>query len=104
MRIAVSGSHCSGKTTLIDEFLRAHPGFAHEPEPYTILVEDYGEEEFSSEPCAEDFYRQLEFNLDRLRRYPAGKRVIMSEASCKLLTMCVFGRVVRRRLACEKGH
>lgn len=75
MKIAVSGSHCSGKTTLIDEFLRAHPDFSHEPEPYTVLVEDYGEE-FSSEPCADDFYRQLEFNLDRLRGHPHGDRVI----------------------------
>lgn len=75
MRIAISGSHCSGKTTLIDEFLRAHPDFSHEPEPYTVLVEDYGEE-FSSEPCADDFYRQLEFNVARLRGYPHGDRVI----------------------------
>jgi AAA domain len=84
MRIAVSGSHCSGKTTLIDEFLRAHPDFAHEPEPYTILVEDYGEE-FSSEPCADDFYRQLEFNVDRLRRYPAGERVIYERSPVDFL-------------------
>lgn len=84
MRIAVSGSHCSGKTTLIDEFLRAHPDFAHEPEPYTILVEDYGEE-FSSEPCADDFYRQLEFNVDRLRRYQAGERVIYERSPVDFL-------------------
>ena len=57
MRIAVSGTHCSGKTTLIEEFLRAHPDFVHEPEAYTVMVEDYGEE-FSSE---RDFFRQLEF-------------------------------------------
>ena len=75
MRIAVSGTHCTGKSTLIDEFLRAHPEFAHEPEPYTVLVEDFGEE-FSAEPCVEDFYRQLEFNIDRLRQHARGKRVI----------------------------
>jgi hypothetical protein len=75
MRIAVSGTHCTGKSTLIDEFLRAHPGFAHEPEPYTVLLEDFGEE-FSAEPCVEDFYRQLEFNIDRLRQHAPGERVI----------------------------
>jgi predicted ATPase len=75
MRIAVSGTHCAGKTTLIDEFLRAHPDFAHEPEPYTVLVEDFGEE-FSSEPCVDDFYRQLEFNVDRLRHHSYDERVI----------------------------
>jgi len=54
MRIAVSGTHGVGKSTLIEEFLRAHPDFVHEPEPYVVLVEDYGEE-FSAEPCPEDF-------------------------------------------------
>ena len=63
MRIAVSGTHCTGKSTLIDEFLRVHPDFVHEPEPYTVLVEELGEE-FSAEPCVEDFQRQLEFNID----------------------------------------
>ena len=40
MRVAISGTHCCGKSTLIDEFLSAHPDFAHEPEPYTVLQED----------------------------------------------------------------
>jgi predicted ATPase len=75
MRIAVSGPHCTGKSTLIDEFLRAHPDFTHEPEPYTVLVEDFGEE-FSDPPCVEDFYRQLEFNVECLRQHARGERVI----------------------------
>ena len=84
MRIAVSGTHCSGKTTFIEEFLRAHPDFAHEPESYTVLVEDYGEE-FSDEPCADDFYRQLEFDVERLRRYPYGERVIYERSPVDFL-------------------
>ena len=75
MRIAVSGAHCVGKSTLIDEFLRVHPEFIHEPEPYAVLVEDYGEE-FSAEPCVEDFRRQLEFNSDRLARHAPHENVI----------------------------
>lgn len=75
MRIAVSGTHCTGKSTLIDEFLQTHADFAHEPEPYTVLTEDFGEE-FAAEPCVEDFYRQLEFNVDRLRLRAPGERVI----------------------------
>ena len=75
MRIAISGTHGVGKSTLIEEFLRAYPEFAHEPEPYVVLVEDYGEE-FSAEPCVEDFLRQLEFNLERLGRHVAGENVI----------------------------
>lgn len=75
MRIAVSGTHCTGKSTLIDEFLRAHPEFIHEPESYTVLVEEFGEE-FSAEPGVEDFRRQLEFNITRLKQHHRGERVI----------------------------
>ena len=69
MRIAVSGTHGVGKSTLIDEFLRLHPEFEHEPEPYEVMVDEYGEE-FSEEPCVEDFLRQLEFNIERLGQPP----------------------------------
>ena len=75
MRIAVSGTHGVGKTTLIEQFLRVHPEFVHEPEPYVLLADDYGEE-FSAEPCVEDFLRQLEFNLERLGQHAAVENVI----------------------------
>ena len=75
MRVAISGTHCSGKSTLIDEFLLAHPDFAHEPEPYEALQEEYNET-FAAEPCADDFYRQLAYNVGRLRQYGVGDRVI----------------------------
>jgi len=75
VRIAVSGTHCNGKSTLIDEFLQVHPQFVHEPEPYTVLVEEFGEE-FSGEPCVEDFYRQLQFNIDRLEQRSREAQVI----------------------------
>jgi hypothetical protein len=84
MRVAISGTHCSGKSTLIDEFLLTHPDFAHEPEPYTVLEEDYGEA-FAAHPSPEDFYRQLEFNVDRLRRYRSGKRVIFERCPVDFL-------------------
>jgi hypothetical protein len=75
MRIAISGTHGVGKSTLIDEFLQVHPDFVHKPEPYTMLVEEFGEE-FSAEPCVEDFYRQLEFNRNSLQEHARGEKVI----------------------------
>ncbi|MEM6839658.1 MAG: hypothetical protein AAF609_22820 [Cyanobacteria bacterium P01_C01_bin.120] len=75
MRVAVSGTHCSGKSTLIDLFLIAHPDFTHEPEPYIVLQEDYGQV-FAAEPSADDFYQQLKFNIDRLRRYQPSEKAI----------------------------
>src|ERR1700730_8160518 len=68
MRVAISGTHCSGKSSLINEFLLAHPDFAHEPEAYEALQEDYGQT-FAADPSAEDFHRQLEYNVGRLRQY-----------------------------------
>jgi hypothetical protein len=62
MRIAVSGTHGSGKSTLIADFLAAHPEFVHEPEPYELMAD-----EFPAEPDASDFQRQLEFSVERWR-------------------------------------
>lgn len=84
MRVAVSGTHCCGKSTLIDEFLLAHPDFAHEPEPYMVLQEDYGEI-FAAEPSADDFFRQLEFQVARLRCYKPGDRVIYERSPVDFL-------------------
>lgn len=71
MRIAISGTHSSGKSTLIDDFLEAHRDYLHEPEPYEWL-EEIGAEE----PTAEDFRRQLEICVDRWRGYERGMNVI----------------------------
>jgi predicted ATPase len=93
VRIAVSGTHCTGKSTLIDEFLRVHPDFVHEPEPYTVLAEERGEE-FSAEPCVEDFLRQLQFNIDRLKQHERGERVIYERCPVDFLAYieCVAPR------------
>ena len=95
MRIAISGTHCCGKSTLIDEFLRAHPNYVHEPEPYEVLQGDYGEA-FAAEPCAEDFYRQLEFNVSRLRHYAFGERVIFERGPVDFLAYMLALKDLRR--------
>lgn len=95
MRVAVSGTHCCGKSTLIDEFLLAHPDFTHEPEPYTTLEEDYGEV-FAAEPSPDDFYRQLEFNVERLRRYQPGERVIFERSPVDFLAYLLALNDARR--------
>ena len=84
MRIAISGTHGAGKSTLIDEFLRAHPEFTHEPEPYVRLVEEFGEE-FAAEPSVEDFQRQLDFNLQQLRQHRPGVKVIFERCPVDFL-------------------
>jgi predicted ATPase len=61
MRIAISGTHFSGKSTLIATLLKQFPNFTLIEEPY-ILLEEQGYE-FSNPPSLEDFERQLEFSV-----------------------------------------
>ena len=57
MRVAISGTHCCGKSTLIDAFLSSHDTYSHEPEPYEALQDLYGED-FGAEPGADEFSAQ----------------------------------------------
>lgn len=61
MRIAVSGAHRTGKTTLIEELSRALPAYAVVDEPYHLLEEEG--HDFAETPCLEDFELQLERSL-----------------------------------------
>ncbi|KQU72861.1 hypothetical protein ASC75_04075 [Aminobacter sp. DSM 101952] len=58
MRIAVTGTHGSGKTTLIDDFIAAHPGYEHEQEPYWALAQQGTP--FADAATSADLEEQLE--------------------------------------------
>lgn len=79
MRIAISGTHGSGKTTLVEDFLAAHGEYLHEPEPYEWL------EAVAAEPDADDFWRQLELSVERLGSYAAGTKVIAERSPVDFL-------------------
>jgi hypothetical protein len=79
VRIAVSGTHCSGKSTLVEEFLAVHRDYLHEPEPYEWL------EEMNAEPDVEDFHRQLQLSTERLGTYDPGARVIAERSPLDFL-------------------
>lgn len=61
MRIAISGTHAVGKTTLAEALSDALPGHVLVPEPYRLL-EDEGHD-FADPPSVEDFVAQLERSL-----------------------------------------
>ncbi|QDE83823.1 AAA family ATPase [Myxococcus xanthus] len=65
MRIAVTGSHRVGKSTLIDLLGEELEGYRLAEEPYLLL----GEEgyEFASPPSLEDFIEQLRFSAELLQ-------------------------------------
>lgn len=64
MRIAVSGAHRTGKTTLVEELARALPSSAMVEEPYHQLEEEG--HEFAEMPSLEDFEVQLERSIECL--------------------------------------
>jgi len=62
MRIAVSGAHRTGKTTLIAELARALPTYSVVDEPYRLLEEEG--HVFPEIPSLEDFELQLQRSID----------------------------------------
>ena len=57
MRIVVSGTHATGKSTLISDFALAHPEFAVLPDPFELVDEDLG---------SGSFVAQLRVSAERL--------------------------------------
>ncbi|WP_341250079.1 AAA family ATPase [Euzebya pacifica] len=70
MRIVVSGTHASGKSTLIADFARRSAGFEVFPDPFELLDEAF------DDPDVDVFLDQLWLAADRLVELPAGARVI----------------------------
>jgi hypothetical protein len=60
MRIVVSGTHASGKSTLISDFALGHPEFTVLPDPFDLLDETW------DRPGAAMFAAQLRLAADRL--------------------------------------
>jgi predicted ATPase len=64
MRIAISGSHRTGKTTLLSLLSELLPSYATVDEPYHAMEEEG--HEFSHPPSIEDFEAQLERSIGDL--------------------------------------
>jgi hypothetical protein len=101
MKIAIAGTHCSGKSILIEEFLERHGDYIHEPEPYEALHELLGES-FAAEPGADDFLRQLEYQVERLRQYRQGDRVIFERSPLDFVAYLMALTDLRRETADER--
>lgn len=68
MRVAFSGTHRAGKTTLLEAVAERLPGYRAIEEPYRLL-EDEGYE-LSDPPTVEDFERQLRRSLEVIEGAP----------------------------------
>lgn len=70
MRIVVSGTHASGKSTLVSDFALRHPEFTVLPDPYDLLDETW------DAPDAASFAAQLRISARRLDPAESEGRVI----------------------------
>jgi hypothetical protein len=70
MRIVVSGTHASGKSTLIGDFAAAHPDFAVLPDPFELV------DAAADEPDAATYFVQLRSSAERLLELAPSARVI----------------------------
>jgi len=66
MIIVVSGTHASGKTSLIDAFTTAQPQFRILPDPFETL------DEYRTDAGAGIFFQQLQVTAARLLELPDG--------------------------------
>lgn len=69
MRIVVSGTHASGKSTLISDFALGHPGYTVLADPFESL------DEASDSPGAAMFAGQLRIAAERLREETAADMI-----------------------------
>jgi AAA domain len=81
MRIAISGSHRVGKTTLAEALAETLPEYDLIPEPYYQLEEDGYE--FEEMPSLEDFERQLDRSIQSIS--DSGANVIFDRCPLDIL-------------------
>lgn len=70
MRIVVSGTHASGKSTLIADFARRHPDYLVLPDPFELI------DESDDRPAAAMFASQLRLAAGRLIDIHPGENLI----------------------------
>lgn len=70
MLVVISGTHASGKSTLISEFAALHPDFEVLPDPYELL------DEADVAPGADSFFAQLQLSAARLSEPAPGASTI----------------------------
>jgi hypothetical protein len=91
VRIAVSGSHSTGKSTLIAAFLAKSPGYLHEPEAFESLADDV-ELTSSGGPTAEGLQALLEHTLSSLALHPPGTFVVFERSPLDYLAYAAASR------------
>lgn len=75
MRIAISGSHSLGKSTFVTDFLKKHPDYSFEEEPYRALRHAH-DIKFAEDQTCYHIMLQINYCIKQIKQYPIGKNVI----------------------------
>lgn len=101
MRIVVSGTHASGKTTLIADFAAAHPEFEVLGDPFELI------DGAAEEPDAGTFFAQLRFAVARLAERDVHAHVIAERGALDFVAyleaLDALGRPTRSRELLRRG-
>ena len=100
MKIVVSGSHSTGKSTLIGSFVDRCPQYVYEPEAYEALADDIVLTH-SEGPDAEGLAALLELTLTTLKGYPRGASVIFERSPIDYLA---YAAATHSMAASERSH
>ena len=78
MRMAVSGTHFMGKTTLIEDFIKKHSNYKYEIEPYYKLEEEQTME-LSLKPSLESLHEQFDYSIELLNKHKNERAIIFDK-------------------------
>lgn len=90
MRIAISGTHFMGKSTLIEDFIKKHPEYRSESEPYYKL-QDENRSEQSLEPSLETFLEQLDYSINQLNHCANEQSIIFDRCPVDFVAYALCG-------------
>jgi len=90
MRIAVSGTHFIGKSTLIEDFIKKHPNYRCEVESYYQLLDEKTIEP-ALEPGLDSLLEQLDFSIEQLNKH-ANDNILFDRCPIDFIAygMCVL--------------
>ncbi|MBI2785982.1 MAG: AAA family ATPase [Legionella longbeachae] len=80
MRIAVSGTHSVGKSTFVWDFIKAHPEYVREEEPYRVLRDNYNIK-FGKQSTRFCNGLQMYQNISRIKQYPNSESKVIFDRS-----------------------
>jgi hypothetical protein len=89
MRIAVSGTHFMGKTTLIDDFIKVRSDYKYEIEPYYKLQEEKSVELFL-EPTLDSLMEQLDYSIEQLNRCETERNIILDRCPIDYIAYAMY--------------